>query len=67
MKTEKDFQDMENEAYKKLRRIGYKVEMSEAYIPIHMRRYAIMTNRETIFEGGFLEFIKFADEAEEKI
>jgi len=60
-------QELENIAYNKLRKIGYKVEMSEGYIPIEDRRYEVLTNRESIFKGNFEEFIKFANEQEEKI
>ena len=60
-------QELENISYTKLRKIGYNVEMSEAYIPIHKRRYAVLTNRECIFEGNIYEFIEFANNQEEKI
>lgn len=66
MGNEDKNQDKENLAYKKLRKIGYKVDMSEAYVPIQMRRYEVRTNRETIFKGNFLEFIKFAEEQDDK-
>jgi hypothetical protein len=65
--NEKEKQELENMAYNKLRKIGYKVEMSEAYISIDDRRYEILTNRDCIFKGNFEEFVKFANEQEEKI
>lgn len=62
-----EMQKKENEAYTKLRKMGYKVEMSEAYVPIDLRKYEIRTNRETIFKGDFKEFIEFTDEQDEAI
>jgi len=57
------YQKKEDEAYKKLIKLGLQVEMSEGYIPISIRRYEVFKDGQSIFKGGILEFIKFAEDA----
>jgi len=60
-------QDKENNAYRKLKKLGYEIIMSEGYIPIEWRRYEVWKNGKCLIDGddikgNFDEFIKFAEE-----
>ena len=60
VKKEATKQKEEDRAYTKLNKLGFRVEMSEGYIPIDQRRYEVLVKDVTQFKGNFIGFLEFA-------